>query len=214
MIDEAPRFHGRRPSDARLRNFTSQISFVGRAFVRALAIVRNLNMFRATTIAAVALAAFWVMPAQAKDVTVGSLKISAPWARATPKGAAVGGGYLKITNTGTAPDRLIGGSSNIAARCEVHEMSMENGVMKMRMLPHGVEIKPGQTVEFKPGGYHLMFKGLKQQLKKGGHVKSTLVFEKAGKVEVDFAIEGLGAVTGGGDHALPGMSHDQTQMKH
>ena len=53
-------------------------------------------------------------PAQAEDVTVGTLKISAPWTRATPKGASVGGGYMTITNTGTAPDRLIGGTTDIA----------------------------------------------------------------------------------------------------
>lgn len=171
-------------------------------------------MIRTRTIAAVILAASLLIPAHAKDITVGSLKISAPWARATPRGAAVGGGYLKITNTGTVPDRLIGGSSDIAGRFEVHEMSMDNGVMKMRMLQHGLEIKPGQTVELKPGGYHVMFMGLKQQLKKGDHFKSTLVFEKAGKVDVDFTVEGIGALIGGGDQAMPGMSHDQMQMKH
>jgi periplasmic copper chaperone A len=171
-------------------------------------------MIRTTTIIAVVLAACWAMAAQAKDVIVGNLRISAPWARATPHGAGVGGGYLKIINIGTAPDRLIGGSSEIAARFEVHEMSMDNGVMKMRMLTHGLEIKPGQTVELKPGGYHVMFMNLKHQLKKGDHFKSTLVFEKAGKVDVDFTIEGIGALIGGGDQAMPGMSQDQMQTKH
>src|ERR1700674_5495576 len=111
---------------------------------------------KAFTVAAF-LAAWAAVPAQAEDVTVGSLKISAPWARATPKGASIGGGYMKITNTGNAPDRLVGGSTNISDRFEIHEMSMDNGVMKMRGVGKGIEIKPGQTVEFKPGGYHLMF---------------------------------------------------------
>jgi periplasmic copper chaperone A len=146
--------------------------------------------------------------AQAEDVTAGSLKISAPWARATPKGASVGGGYMKITNTGSVADRLIGGVSDASSRFELHEMSMDNGVMKMRPLATGIEIKPGQTIEFKPGSYHVMFVGLKGGLEQGQHVKATLEFEKAGKVGVDFIVEGLGAKTGG-DHAMPG-----TQMKH
>ncbi len=134
---------------------------------------------------------------RAEDVTAGGLKISAAWARATPKGAPVGGGYLKITNNGTAPDRLIGGSSDTAARFEIHDMSMDNGVMKMRPVESGIEIKPGQTVELKPGGYHVMFVGLKKSFEQGGHVKATLKFEKAGDVPVDFTVEGIGAETGG-----------------
>ena len=156
-------------------------------------------MTRIAFIVAAVLAACVAMPAQAEDVTAGSLKISAPWARATPKGASVGGGYMKITNTGNAPDRLVGGSTDVSDRFEIHEMSMDNGVMKMRAVGKGIEIKPGQTVEFKPGGYHVMFVGLKQPLTQGQPIKATLVFEKAGKVDVTFAVEGIGAQTGGGD---------------
>jgi len=168
-------------------------------------------MSRFSMIAAAVIAALSATPALAGDVTVGTLKISAPWTRATPKGAAVGGGYLTITNTGTAPDRLTGGAADIAARFEVHEMSMDNGVMKMRELAQGLEIKPGETIEFKPGSYHVMFMGLKQQLIQGQHVKATLQFEKAGKVDVDFAVEGLGAQSPGAPsgHTMPGMN-----MKH
>jgi hypothetical protein len=159
-------------------------------------------MIRSAFIIAATLATFAALPAQAEDVTVGSLKISAPWARATPKGASVGGGYMKITNTGTAPDRLLGGVTAVAGRFEVHEMSMDNGVMKMRPVTGGLEIKPGQTVELKPGGYHVMLMGLKEQLVQGKHFKATLEFAKAGKVDVDFAIEGVGAQSGS---AMPGM---------
>src|SRR5450631_2125340 len=113
-------------------------------------------MTRISFLAAAILAASLTISAQAEDVTAGSLKISAPWTRATPKGASVGGGYLKITNTGTAPDRLTGGSTDISSRFELHEMSMDDGVMKMRPVAGGIEIKPGQTVELKPGGYHVM----------------------------------------------------------
>ena len=155
-------------------------------------------------------ASLLVLPAQAADVTAGSLKISAPWARATPKGASVGGGYMTITNTGTAPDRLIGGSTGVSSKFELHEMSMDKGVMKMRPLGNGLEIKPGQTVELKPGGYHVMFVGMKEQLKPGEHFKATLEFAKAGKVDVDFTVEGLGATHGGG--AAPAMGG--MNMKH
>lgn len=155
---------------------------------------------------AAALAVFATAPASAEDVTVGALKIAAPWSRATPKGASVGGGYFKITNTGATPDRLIGGTSDAAPRFEIHEMSVVDGVMKMRELPKGIEIKPGETIEFKPGGHHVMFVGLNKQLTQGGEVKATLQFEKAGKVDVAFKIESIGAQTGG-DHNMGGMKH-------
>ena len=77
-------------------------------------------------------------PAQAADVTAGTLKISAPWARATPNGAAVGGAYMTITNTGSAPDHLLGGSTAVAKSFEVHEMKMDNGIMKMRPVGGGL----------------------------------------------------------------------------
>ena len=155
-----------------------------------------------------AFAALLASPVLAADYTAGSLKISAPWARATPKGAQVGGGYMTITNTGTTPDRLIGGSTSISSSFEVHEMSMDGGVMKMRMLKDGLEIKPGETVMLKPGGYHVMFMGLKDQLKQGGTFKATLQFEKAGKVEVEYRIEAI-AASGGGQSGHGGMN-----MKH
>ncbi len=140
--------------------------------------------------------------ADAHEYTVGSIKIGHPWARATPKGASVAGGYLKITNTGKEPDRLIGGSVAFAGRFEVHEMSHEGGVMKMRHLPKGLEIKPGETVELKPGSYHLMFMDLKQPLVKDQtpRPKGTLVFEKAGSVEVEYAVEAIGGSPKGGHH--------------
>jgi len=163
----------------------------------------NRAAFVAVAVAAAVLAACVVMPAHADDVAIGGLKISGAWVRATPKGAPVGGGYLTITNTGSAADRLIGGSSDVSGRFEIHEMGMANGVMKMRPVANGLEIKPGQTVELKPGGYHLMFVGLKKPFEQGQHVKATLQFEKAGSVAVDFTVEGIGAQTGGGS-AMPG----------
>jgi len=156
-------------------------------------------------------AALLSAPALAHDYTAGALKIGHPWARATPKGAPVGGGYLSITNTGSEPDRLIGGSSGIAKKFEIHAMSMDHGVMKMRPVGDGLEIQPGQTVTFKPGGYHVMFVDLNQPLKQGDKIPATLEFAKAGKVQVEFAVEGMGAThdSGAGQDmkAMPGMGH-------
>jgi hypothetical protein len=166
-------------------------------------------MKRFMFVAAALFAVCFTGTAQAEDVMAGPLKISAPWARATPKGAAVGGGYMTITNTGTAPDRLIGGSTDVAGKFEIHEMKMDNGVMKMRPVEGGLEIKPGQTVKLDPGGYHIMLMGMKQQLKEGEHFKATLDFEKAGKVNVDFAVAGIGATNGGASH---GTMNPKMQM--
>ena len=134
--------------------------------------------------------------AWAEDFKIGSLEIDHPWSRATPKGAKVASGYLKVRNAGSAPDRLVGGTFAPAGAVEVHQMSMDGGVMKMRMLQGGLEIKPGETVEFKPGGYHLMFTGLTRPLAKGDRVKGTLQFEKAGSVDVEYDVEALGATPG------------------
>jgi len=157
-----------------------------------------------------------VSAAQAQDAAseykLGTLQISQPWSRATPKGATVAGAYLKITNNGTAADRLIGGTSPIAGRFEIHEMSMDNGVMKMRPLKNGLEIKAGDSVELKPGSYHIMLLDLKGPVSKGDQVKGTLTFEKAGSVDVAYKVVGVGETLGGKSAGpphggMPGMSH-------
>src|ERR1700709_91272 len=127
---------------------------------------------------------------------LGDLTVTSPWTRATPGGAKIAGGYLKVTNNGTSADRFTGAKSDAADRVEIHEMSMSDGVMKMRPLPDGLEIKPGETVELKSGGYHLMFMDLKQPLKQGDTLKATLQFEKAGSLDVNFNVNALGATSG------------------
>ena len=99
---------------------------------------------------------------------------------------------MKITNAGKDADRLTGGTFPNAARFEIHEMKTEGSVVTMRPLPKGLEIKPGETVEFKPGGYHVMFMGLKQGLKEGQTVKGTLTFEKAGTIDVEYRVGPIG----------------------
>jgi copper(I)-binding protein len=127
---------------------------------------------------------------------LGDLTVTSPWTRATPGGSKIAGGYLKITNNGNSADRFVGATSDVSDRVEIHEMSISDGVMKMRPLPNGLEIKPGETVELKSGGYHLMFMDLKQPLKPGDTFKATLQFEKAGPLEVNFNVNALGAAGG------------------
>lgn len=138
--------------------------------------------------------------AQGDTVKLGSVTIVAPWTRATPAGAKVAGGYLKVTNNGAVADRLVSATSDIAGRMEIHEMSMKGGVMQMRPLDAGLEVKPGETVELKPGGLHLMFMDIKRQLKEGDTVITTLTFEKAGKVDVTFKAGSIGGASAPSSH--------------
>jgi len=137
-----------------------------------------------------------------KTFKAGTISVEAAWSRATPGGAQVAGGYMKITNNGKDADRLTGGNFPIASKFEVHEMKMDGATMTMRPVT-SLEIKPGETVEFKPGGYHVMFMGLKQGLKEGDTVKGTLTFEKAGKLDVEYRVGPIGggsAPGGAGGH--------------
>ncbi|MFZ0421380.1 MAG: copper chaperone PCu(A)C [Xanthobacteraceae bacterium] len=143
------------------------------------------------------------LPAQAADYDVGSMHISQPWARATPKGASSAAGYMTITNKGATADRVSCVSSDAAAQCQIHSMTMDGGVMKMRPVEGGLEIKPGETVTLQPGGFHMMLVDLKHPLEAGQDVKATLKFDQAGTVEVDYPVAAIGApapgaVSGGG----------------
>ncbi len=134
------------------------------------------------------------LPATAADgYDVGSIHISQPWSRATPKGAAAGAGYMTVTNNGTAPDKVSCVADDASAQCQIHTMTMEGGVMKMRPVEGGLEIKPGETVSLKPGGNHMMFLSLKHPLEQGGTVKATLKFEHAGSIDVEYPVLAIGA---------------------
>jgi copper(I)-binding protein len=147
----------------------------------------------------------WGGAAAAETYTVGAIEVANPWARATPKGAPVGGAYMTITNKGTEADRLVGASTPAAGLAQVHQMSMDNGVMTMRPVEGGLEIKPGQTVVLAPNSFHIMMTGLKQPMAQGEHVKATLDFAKAGKLDVEFVVESMGAQ--GPSAAAPAMDH-------
>lgn len=144
----------------------------------------------------------------AHEFKAGDIVIDHPWSRQAPTGAKVAGGYVVLENTGAEADRLIGVATDIAGKSEIHEMAVDNGVMTMRPLPDGIEIPAGGKVELKPGGLHMMFMDLKSQPAKGDKFKGTLTFEKAGTVDVEFAVEEMGARSGheGMDHGSG--SHD------
>jgi hypothetical protein len=143
-------------------------------------------------------------PTLAQEFKAGDIVVEKPWARATPKGADVGSGYLTIQNNGAAPDRLIGGTADFAT-VEVHQMKSENGVSEMRELKDGLNIPARGLVGLSPGGYHLMFTHLTHPLTKGESVKATLNFEHAGPVEVEFDVMGIGASGSGGMKGMGGM---------
>jgi copper(I)-binding protein len=143
----------------------------------------------------------------------GDLQLEKPWARATPPGASVGGGYLVIRNKGAAGDRLVGASSPAAARMEIHEMAMEKDVMRMREVK-GLDVPAKGAVELKPGGFHLMFMELKAPLKAGDKVPVTLRFEKAGEVKSEFAVEAMGAGAGHAAKHGTGKHDAHGSMKH
>lgn len=150
-------------------------------------------MLRRTLMLAALAAVSVAVPAVAHDYKIGTLEISHPWTRATPPSAKAGGGFVIITNKGTTPDRLVSAQSNASQKVEIHEMKMDGNVMRMRELAGGLEIPPGGTVTLKPGGFHIMFMELKAPFAKDTKVPVTLVFEKAGKIDVDFSVEAMGS---------------------
>jgi copper(I)-binding protein len=151
-----------------------------------------------------ALAVGTAATAFAQEFKAGDIVIEKPWARATPKGAEVASGYLVIQNTGAAPDRLTGGTADFAT-VEVHQVTSQNGVSKMREVTGGLNVPAHGSVGLSPGGYHLMFTHLTHPLTKGESVKATLNFEHAGPVEVEFKVTGVGAAGAGGAGSMKGM---------
>lgn len=160
-------------------------------------------MYRAlaAALAAAGVALQLAPPAQAHDYRTGDIQITHPWSRETPPAAKVGGGYLKVDNKGSTPDRLVSATMEQAGRVEIHEMNITDGVMRMRELPAGVVIAPGGSVELKPGGLHVMVTDLAAPLKQGERRGGVLQFERAGRVAIEFAVEAIGASGAASAHA-------------
>jgi copper(I)-binding protein len=140
----------------------------------------------------------------AHDYRAGEIEIDHPWSRAVPDGARVAGGYVKLVNHGSEADRLVAATGEIAGRTEIHEMTINaQGVMMMRPID-GLEIPAGGEVALEPGGYHIMFLDLTGTRTPGETFKGSLTFEKAGTIEVEFAVEAMGGGSGHGGHGNHG----------
>jgi periplasmic copper chaperone A len=160
-------------------------------------IAGRMSQCGAAVVLALGLAQISMAAAGAADYDVGSIHISQPWARATPKGATSAAAYMTVTNNGKTPDRVNCVSSDASAECQIHSMTMDNGVMVMRPVEGGLEIKPGETVTLKPGGFHMMLLNLKHSLEQGNSLQATLKFDSAGTIQVDYPIAAIGAAAPG-----------------
>ena len=149
---------------------------------------------------ALALAAALAAPASAADVRKGAITASDPWSRTTAPRATVGAGYLTIRNSDPQPDRLLSATSPRAAKVEIHTMTMDGGVMRMRPLPDGLEVPAGGEASLAPGGNHIMLIGLKAPLKEGERIPATLRFARAGTITVHFMVAPAGAAAPDGGH--------------
>lgn len=127
-------------------------------------------------------------PAMGHDFKVGDLTIAHPFSFETAPTARAGAGYFEVTNTGDTPDRLIAAKADFP-RVMLHQSVMDGDVAKMEHVMGGVEIRPGETLSFAPGGYHVMFMGLSEGFAVGDEINATLVFESAGSIDVVFKVE-------------------------
>jgi copper(I)-binding protein len=144
----------------------------------------------------------------ASEYKVGNIDIDDVWVRASAPGQSNGAGYMVIENDAKTADRLLSVNSAVADRVELHTIETENGVARMRHVPSGLEVPANGELKLAPGGYHVMFMGLKQPFTEGSDVAATLNFEKAGEVPVKFQVKRMGHQAGGGDH------HGSHGMKH
>lgn len=139
--------------------------------------------------------------------TAGALAVTGGWTRATPAGARVAGAYVQVNNATARADVLLGGRFDVADKVEVHDMTMTDGVMRMRKLDPGLDVPAGGKVELRPGGLHLMLMGLKRQLKQGEVISGVLSFRDAGEVEVALPVEAAGAPGPGKGAGAPEAGH-------
>ena len=152
-------------------------------------------------------------PARAQEVKVGDLVILQPWSRAAPRGAETASSYLTIENKGTTADRLVGGSTDVAEKLQIEQISAIGGAMTVNPVDGGLGISPGEKVVLAPGGYRLALLKLKSPLKKGTKVPMTLQFEKAGQVTVPFDVLGPAAKGPVAPKASPNSGADDSKMK-
>lgn len=151
---------------------------------------------------ALALAAFVSTAVLAAD-----LEVAEPWARASAGPARNGAAFLTLKNHGADADRLVAARADVADRVELHTHIMEGNLMKMREVEGGIAVPAGETVMLEPGGLHVMFMGLKAPFKEGEHFPLTLVFEKAGDIDVTVHVQGVAD-----KKAMPQHGHSNMKM--
>ena len=138
-------------------------------------------------------------PSSATEFRIGDLIVEQAWARATPGKARTGVAYLTLRNRGGHSDRLVSVATPVTRRAALHGTRMRGDVMEMYHIP-ALELRPGETKVLRPGGLHIMMMGMKRPLRKGELFTMTLRFEKAGSVEVDVHVAGIGARSPGDRH--------------
>lgn len=155
----------------------------------------RISRLNATVVVAMAIALVSQHSARAvaQGASVGQIEVVEPYVRAMPSAAKVGAGYVKFRNVGEQPDKLLAVETIAARSVEIHSMTHDGGVMKMRQVEGGLSLPPRSTTELGPSGLHLMFMEPRAPFKVGEVVKTTLVFEKAGRLEVTFAVKAMGA---------------------
>ncbi|MFP4537803.1 MAG: copper chaperone PCu(A)C [Dichotomicrobium sp.] len=139
-------------------------------------------------LAMLALCLISTMAAHAHVETVSDLEIVHPWAKASLKGVPNSAAYMAITNTGDTDDRLVAVSAEVSENTELHTMSMEEGVMRMRRIEGGLILPAGETVVLEPGGKHIMLIGLRRQLKPGDRFDLSFTFENAGEHTIEVRV--------------------------
>lgn len=153
-------------------------------------ILKEVAFASALTIASL----YSIADGHAHEIKFKDLVIEHPWTRQSPMAANVMAGFMKITNNGKEDDRLLKATVEITSTVQLHEMKMEGDVMKMSELPNGIAIPAGATVELKPKSLHVMFMDIKSApVAEGQEIKGTLTFEKAGTVEIEYAVEAADA---------------------
>jgi periplasmic copper chaperone A len=151
--------------------------------------------------------------AMGHEVTSKGVTDAHPWARATPGGATVRVAFMEIKTAPGTADKLVSASSPAAGRVEVHTHIMDGDVMKMRRLD-SLDLEPGKSRILKPSGEHIMMFDLKQPLKEGDLVKLTLVFEKAGPIEIEGSVEPAGAMGPHGMDSQPATDGEMGSHEH
>lgn len=151
--------------------------------------MKRITMFAAAFAALLSLSG---VNALAEGVKLGDLEVTETWARASAGREGNGAAYLTIANHGGEADRFIGAKAAIADRVEIHNNFMEDGIMKMRRVD-GIDVPAGEGAKLQPGGYHVMFMGLHKPMEEGTSFPLTLVFEKAGEVEIEVPVMKIGS---------------------